>query len=363
MRILAVAGSSGGHIFPALALLDALKERIPELEQTLVLPRRNICDEITARRYNIGYISVRPFKRGLNFYNLLSLARFIEGTFESLSLLVNFRPDIVIGFGSIASVPLIFFAWMFRIKTLIHEQNAIPGQANRFLARFSDRIAVSFDRSKESLESFKGKVVFTGNPIRMGLRRLDKKSSLDFFGFRKDRFTVLVMGGSQGSSSINRGFVNALVDFPKRDRLQVIHLSGAADEEFLKKRYGELGVAFKIFSFFDQMQYAYSAADLAVCRAGAATIHELINFRLPAVIIPYPFAHNHQATNAVVLQEKGCAIMIDDKDAGSPKMRNILNDLISGPEKLESMASNYSNFKNTDAAGLLADEVLNINRP
>jgi UDP-N-acetylglucosamine--N-acetylmuramyl-(pentapeptide) pyrophosphoryl-undecaprenol N-acetylglucosamine transferase len=362
MRILAVAGSSGGHIFPALALLDRLKERVPALESILVLPLKNICDEDVVRGYSIKYISVRPFKDGFNFFNLVSSFGLVKGVFESLFLLAFFRPDIVIGFGSIASIPLVFFAWMFRIKTLVHEQNVVPGEANRFLGRFADRIAVSFDKSEEFLRGFKEKVILTGNPIRRELTRLDKKSALIFLGLTEDKFTVLVMGGSQGSRTINRGFTDALTGLAERQRLQVIHLSGAEDAEFLKKRYDESGVTAKIFPFFDKMQYAYSAADLAVCRAGAATINELINFCLPAVIIPYPFAFKHQMANAAVLEKKGCALVIDDRDAGSAKMQKTLKDLMKGGRQLEQMVSNYSDFKNANAAGLLADEVLNICR-
>jgi UDP-N-acetylglucosamine--N-acetylmuramyl-(pentapeptide) pyrophosphoryl-undecaprenol N-acetylglucosamine transferase len=353
MKVLVASGASGGHIFPALAFLDALKEANKDAEVLLVLPRNNIGQGREIPFNNVRYISVSAVRLNLHPESLFSILKLFKAALESLFILLQFKPDVVVGFGSLSSVPMILLAWFLRIKTLIHEQNVIPGRANRFLAKFCDKIAISFEKTKQHLEGYKDKTVLTGNPLRKDLIRLNRFKALDFFGFKANRFTLLVMGGSQASHSINLGFLKALSGLSGRSGLQVIHLCGADDLDLLDLAYQDLKINFKLCVFLKEMQYAYSAADLAVCRAGATTIQELIYFALPAILIPYPFAREHQMANALLLQENGCVAIIQDAELETPKLRSLLEGFIGMPASLQAMRTGYDSLRGLTQGHLL----------
>jgi UDP-N-acetylglucosamine--N-acetylmuramyl-(pentapeptide) pyrophosphoryl-undecaprenol N-acetylglucosamine transferase len=355
MRVLVVAGSSGGHIFPALGFLDSLKEKDKSIESLLVLPRKSLENGIEISGYKIRYISLSPIRLSLDLQNILSIVKFFQGSVESLFILLEFKPDLVIGFGSLATVPIVLCAYFLRIKTLIHEQNVIPGRANRFLAKFCNRIAVSFEETKEYLKDYKNHTVLTAHPIRRDLIRIDKSKALDFFGLKEDKFTLLVMGGSLASHKINIVFLKALSEKAFKSRLQLIHLCGRKDFDLLNSSYKDLGVNFRLLDFLKEMQYAYSASDLAICRAGATTISELIFFKVPAVIIPYPYAGGHQTANAKILEKKGCAVILEDKNLDSDKLQKMLQGLIESPQNLERMRLGYDSLKINKANELLSE--------
>jgi len=362
MRIITTTGSSGGHIFPAVSFLDKLKEKCPQAEAILVLPRKSAKNNIIPEGFKIYYISTQSFGLKPNLKNLSGLFNFFRGSLESLLLLSKFKPDIVVGFGTIDCIPLVMLAWACRIKTIIHEQNVIPGKANRFLGKFVDKVAVSFIQTKDYLKADDKKIIVTGNPLRKGLKKIDNIEALDFFGFRPDKFTILVMGGSQGSHQINMAIPEALKLVSNRYRMQVIHISGAQDIEFLKVRYQDIGVEVKLFSFLKEIQYAYSASDMAICRSGATTAAELLFFKLPAIIIPYPFAYRHQFANARVLEEMNAAIVIKEDKLDVGALAKIIDGLLNDPEKIENMHPVYDNAHNFAADTLFTDAVLSLVR-
>lgn len=361
MKILVVTGPSGGHIFPALSFLDALKDRCKDVHTLLILPKRSLENRIIPNGYNARYISVTTLKLSLDFKNLIAIWKFFKGTLESLILFLEFKPDMVVGFGSLVSVPMILLAWIFRTKSLIHEQNLIPGQANRLLAKFSDRIAVSFLETKNYLGSASGRIALTGNPLRKDLKRIDKNRALDFFGLSPDKFTLLVMGGSLGSHKINQAVLDALSTLSDKSKLQVIHLTGRQDYDFLNSTYQKLNINIKLSNFLKEMHYGYSASDLVISRAGATSIAEIINFKLPAIIIPYPFAYKHQLSNAKFLEIKGCAIIIEDDKLDSARLKEVLEDLMNNPDKLKEMRYNYKDIPQLPADELLVKEVAALN--
>ncbi|MGE5197515.1 MAG: UDP-N-acetylglucosamine--N-acetylmuramyl-(pentapeptide) pyrophosphoryl-undecaprenol N-acetylglucosamine transferase, partial [Deltaproteobacteria bacterium] len=184
-----------------------------------------------------------------------------------------------------------------------------------------------------------------------------KAEALEFFKFNKDKFTVLVMGGSQGSHRINVEFTDALSGLRDISNLQVIHITGLEDYSSLKEKYRFMGARVQVFGFFSRMHYAYSACDLIISRAGAATVSEIIFFGLPALIIPYPHAYAHQSANAAILAEKLCASVIKDEELNAQLLKNRIEDFMAHPEKLQDMRSAYLGFAFNDPAGALADEV------
>lgn len=361
MKILAVTGSSAGHIFPAVSFLEAVANRKIGAETLLVLPKRSkglypIAPEIKKR-----YISTAPVALKINFNFFTGLFNFLKGGLESLFIIAEFNPDIVAGFGSLDSLWLIFFAWLFRIKTIIHEQNVSPGRANKLLVKIADKVALSFEKTKDYLKIDPAKIILTGNLLRRQLEKKSKKEAASFFGLSEAKFTILAVGGSQGSRRINREFLGALSLLKNKFDLQVIHICGVEEFEEINKAYQGSGISYKLFAFLDEIQYAYSLADLALCRAGANTITELIRFSLPAIIIPYPFALGHQLSNALVLKENGCAVIIEEKDLDSLRLGEILRDFLACPQKIELMRANYGVFPESCADELLTDEVLSLN--
>lgn len=360
MKVLVVTGASGGHIFPALSFLDTLKDKHKKTDTLLVLPERSRKIRILPDSYSVKYISISPIKFSFNFRNLIAILRFFKGSLQSAFIILGFRPDVVVGFGTIHCVPLVLFAWILRVKTLIHEQNVSPGRANRLLARFTDRIAISFEETKEYLKDYRKKVVFTGNPICQTLERIDRFKALTFFGFQEDKLTILAMGGSQGSHRINTGFLKAMSMQIDTTKLQIIHITGIKDYELIKDRYKNLNINSRVFDFLDAMQYAYSACDLVVSRAGATSVTEIMFFGLPAILIPYPYAYKHQLNNAKVLERKGCAFIIKDEDMDEDILVNKIELLMNNPERLRSMQSGYKPLLTQDSSGILVDEVMSL---
>jgi len=356
MRILIVTGSSGGHIFPAMALREELNNSSQEV--LLVLPLKSRRDKLSDSTGEIKYIHTAVLTLALSRKNLAGLWFFLWGAWESLRIVLKFKPEVVVGFGSLNTLALVFWAWLFRIKTIIHEQNVICGRANSLLAKLVDKVAVSFSQTCGSLNISPERVVLTGNPLRKEMERVDKNEALNFFKLKAGKFTILITGGSQGAHRLNAVCLEALSAYPRKDALQLIHICGTQDFSRLASGYAAAGVACKLFEFLPEMQYAYSVADLIICRAGATTIAELQRFRIPAILIPYPFAYAHQLANAQILAKPKAALIISDQELTSEKISAQITQFLNDPQKLEFMRQAYTEFGDLEATKLLAKEVL-----
>ncbi|MFZ5799876.1 MAG: UDP-N-acetylglucosamine--N-acetylmuramyl-(pentapeptide) pyrophosphoryl-undecaprenol N-acetylglucosamine transferase, partial [Candidatus Omnitrophota bacterium] len=226
------------------------------------------------------------------------------------------------------------------------------------LAGFADKIAVSFPESRRYFP--KGKTVYTGCPVRKELLSVDRDAALRRFGFQDDKFTVLVLGGSKGSHSLNEKFIEALRDFPQKERLRIIHLCGDTDYQRVSKAYQEIGVSHLVLAFLKGIGYAYKLADLVVSRAGASAIAELASFGLPAILVPYPFAGGHQYFNARVLTKAGAAIMVEDKAlSGAALKQNILG-LMDDRQRLKEMGRKSLSCAAPEAVEDLAAQLIQL---
>lgn len=357
MKVLVVSGSSGGHIFPALAFVDSLKSLGADL--LLVLPQKSKDNKIFVESIEVKYIHSSNLSLKFNRKNVTAVFSLLLGAWESLKIIIKFKPDVLIGFGSLNTVAPVFWAWFFRIKTIIHEQNVIPGRANRLLAKLADKTAVSFSQTKNYLNISSRKIILTGNPLRKDLIRTDRKEALDFFKFKEGKFNLLITGGSQGSHRLNDICFEAVSTCKKRDQLQLVHICGIQDYAVLKEKYSSSNLACQLFDFFRPMQYAYSLADLIICRAGATTIAELQKFKIPAILIPYPFAYAHQSANAAILGDLGAALVINDEQLSAEGLRNKLDEFLENPAILAAMQKGYDLIQPLDASALLAKEILN----
>lgn len=356
-RLLIVTGSSGGHVFPALALAEAL-DRVAEA--WLVLPEKNINNYNLSATVKVKYIPASNLSFKLNLKNLTEFYKFLVGAWESLLIVLKFKPQVIVGFGSLNTVALVIWGWLFRIKTIIHEQNVIPGKANLWLAKLVDRIAVSFPQTGKYLNVNAEKIVFTGNPLRQNMVKLERKQALDFFGFKEGKFNILVTGGSQGAAKLNSVCLEALTASKRLADIQVVHLTGAKDLGDFKNAYAVLGSACKVFEFLPQMQYAYSFADLVICRAGATTIAELMKFKVPAILVPYPFAYAHQQANALILESILAAEVLFDAQLTAQELGKKLETYFLDPDKLLRMRQAYQKIAPIDAMAALAKEVMNL---
>jgi len=359
MNVLIVTGLSGGHIFPALALADFLKKSSQNV--LLVLPADGEKTRIPIDFIETEYIHAAKLSFKLNKKSILGVYFFLWGAWQALRMIIKFKPSAVVGFGSLNSISLIFWAWLFRVKTIIHEQNVVCGRANRLLSKLADRVAVSFSQTRNDLDVSAEKIVFSGNPLRRDLVCLKRKEALDFFKFNEGKFTVLITGGSQGAHRLNTVCFEALSIYQKKPDLQVIHICGTQDFTWLSDRYAGTALTYKLFDFLKAMQYAYSAADLIICRAGATTIAELQKFKVPAILVPYPFAYAHQLANARVLKQIGAAEIFLDADLSADRLKDRLQEYFCNHEKLKAMQMAYKKLPVLNATEILADEVLNLN--
>jgi len=319
MKVMIACGGTGGHLFPGLAVAEALRDRRHEVrllvsekavDQTALAALIDFSDP-SAR---IGVEVVPAVGYGGSRQLIRFCVRFVKATRGCAASCDKFGPDVVLGMGGFTSAPAMLGARWFGkrgIATLIHESNAVPGKANRWTGRFVDHVAVGV----ADCARFFGRkpVTVTGTPIRAALRGGKVADGRARLGLRADRLTVLVAGGSQGAHAINEAMVSALPRLAGRtERLQFVHLTGARDEQFVRDSYEKNGFTGKVMSFCNQMELAYSAADLVVARSGASTLTEIAALGLPAILVPYPrAAGHHQWHNARVFERAGAARLVD----------------------------------------------------
>ncbi|MFH1692622.1 MAG: UDP-N-acetylglucosamine--N-acetylmuramyl-(pentapeptide) pyrophosphoryl-undecaprenol N-acetylglucosamine transferase [Candidatus Omnitrophota bacterium] len=322
IRMLVVAGGSGGHIFPALGLCQELDYLCSKghFEIYFVSSSRQKAARSIPANYHPVYLS-----EGRSLFCVLKLL------VKCVFLMIKISPDIVFGFGGFLSVPYVVAGRLLGAKIFIHEQNVVPGRANLFLAGFAHKIGITFSQSKDYFLGHAKKVVLTKYPLRKSLCRLPKRDALDFFGFQEGFLTVLVMGGSQGAHRINELFLQALKENGHLEQYQILHLCGESDFAHIKREYAQLPVRSKIFAFLAEMNYAYSAADIVFSRAGASSIVEMAYFGLPSVLIPYPYAGAHQLENARILSRKGASLFLEE-DKVTPALISGLLDIFSNDQ-------------------------------
>jgi len=358
MKILIATGGTGGHIFPALAVAARLKENGHEVvfAGAFKNTRAWLGEE--------GYAFYELQAKGLSSESLKSFldscSSMIQSILRTFCLLRRIRPDGVLGFGGYGAFPVVLTAAVCRYPTLIHEQNAVPGRANRLLSPLVSGIAVSFERSRDFFPASKTKV--TGCPCRATFLGLDREKALKDLELRQDKRTLLVLGGSQGSLRINSVFPQAASLLKEVTDFQVIHVTGQKDNDEFVRQYGALGIPCRVVPYLDDIARAYTACDLAISRAGAVTVTELALFGVPAVLIPYPFAGGHQKQNALVLQERGAAKIIEEQDLTPEVLRDHVLSFFTKGLGSQKVKESVQDIVRPNAAADLAREVVCLNR-
>ena len=354
MRYLITGGGTGGHIYPALAIANEIKNKYNDAEILYVGTKSGLEAELVPREgYDFKTIRVKSMPRKINKKSLIALKELLNGFKDSRNILNEFKPDIVIGTGGYVCGPMVYMASRRNIPTLIHEQNAFPGITNKILSNFVDKVAITFD---ESIKYFKhtDRVLNTGNPIRRQILTVDKSSAYKELELNPDIPLLLSFGGSGGQKKLNDVMMN-FIKLSKDENIQIIHITGTRlYDDFMKdikKKDIIIENNIKIFPYFHQMPEALNIAELIVTSAGAITLAEISALGIPSLLIPKSYtAENHQEYNARSFEANGASKVILEKNLTDELFYNTVNELLNDKEKLKEMKINSKNLGKLDAA-------------
>ncbi|MFA5527589.1 MAG: undecaprenyldiphospho-muramoylpentapeptide beta-N-acetylglucosaminyltransferase [Peptostreptococcales bacterium] len=362
MKVIMTGGGTGGHIYPAIAIADKIKSVYKDAEILFVGTKQGLENDIVPRSgYPIQNISVKGFYRKKIWRNLGTLQKAMKGLAEANKVIKEFNPDVVIGTGGYVCGPVVFAASRKNIKTYIHEQNAFPGVTNKILARFVDKIFISFDASRKYFKN-QDKIVFTGNPLRkefIGYSREKANANLKRSG---DGFTIVCFGGSRGAEKINEAMLGVIEILNKIEDIHLFFITGKIHyKDFMEKIEGkgiELGQNIKILDYADNMVDYMYASDLVISRAGAITIAEINAAGKPSILIPSPHVTgNHQYYNAKVVADHGAAYIIEDKDLKEETIINIIFKLINSRDILLEMGKCSERMKSVEAENIILENI------
>lgn len=351
MRVIISAGGTGGHINPALAIIDKIKEKQPNSE-FLYIGTTNRMEKDIIPEKNIPYIGIEisGLKRKLSFENVRSITKFLKSIKICKKEIKKFNPDIVIGVGGYVTAPVIYAAKKCGYKTLVHEQNSILGLSNKMLLKYTDTLCTSF----ESMKIEGVNCVYTGNPCSesaINKKPFNKKD----FGLSSSKRLVLIVMGSLGSSSVSKILKESLDKFDS-DKYEVVIVTGKNYYEDYQKIKKSRNVF--IFPYIDDLVRLIKVSDLVVTRAGATTLCELIATNTPSILVPSPYVtENHQYKNALTLKEKNAAVIIEEKDLTSETLIKEINNIVNDKIKLQNMKSELEKIDVSNSTTLIYNEI------
>jgi len=361
MNAVIACGGTGGHLFPGLAVAEVLRERGHEV--LLFISEKEVDTLAVEGRTEFRFEKLptialpSPFSPAI----LAFVRRFNESLSLCRGIFRKFNPQVVLGMGGFTSTAPVVAGRLRGVATFIHESNAYPGKANRHPARFVRAVLLGFQECAAFFP--KTRTEFTGTPIRSTLRPIDRAVALEKLGLRSGIPTLLVMGGSQGARGINQALIKAMPVL-RGLALQVIHLSGSRDERLLADNYRRENIPAYVAAFHHRMEEVYSAADLAIARAGAASLAELAAFGLPAFLVPYPYASDdHQTRNAEIFVKANAAIMVREVELSGDLLEQKIRDLFGNPEILRRMSTNIAALAPKNAANLIVETMEKYNHP
>lgn len=354
MRVLLAGGGTAGHTSPLLATADALRRLDPTVELTCLGTPRGLENRVVPEAgYPLELIPPVPLPRSLSVDLLRVPGRLRAAVRETMAVFDRLRPEVVVGYGGYVSMPAYLAARRRGLPLVVHEQNALPGLANRVGARVASRVAVSFPQTPLA------KAEFVGLPIRRMISTLDRGAlraeAREAFGLDQDRPTLLVTGGSQGARRLNQSVVGAAGALAEAG-VQVLHVVGPQGEA--QPPPGP--VPYVVVPYVDRMDLAYAAADLAVCRAGANSVTEAAAVGLPSVFVPLPIGNGEQAHNARPIVEAGGGLLVDDQDLTSEWVARTVTSLATDRDRLAAMSSAASSLIRRDADDVLARLIMEL---
>jgi UDP-N-acetylglucosamine--N-acetylmuramyl-(pentapeptide) pyrophosphoryl-undecaprenol N-acetylglucosamine transferase len=362
LRVIISGGGTGGHIFPAIAIANTIKKRYPGSEILFVgAEGRMEMEKVPAAGYNIIGLNVAGLNRKNPFKIFSTAVKFQKSLAKAGKIIKEFKPDIAIGVGGYASGPTLYKANSLGIPTLIQEQNSYAGITNKFLGKKASVICVAY----EGMERFfpTEKIILTGNPCREELLSpaITKEKAYTEFGLDPTKKTILAVGGSLGSRTINKSLFSGIDALSESD-VQIIWQCGKLYSFELNMDMASKGNPKNVHinEFISRMDLAYKAADLVISRAGASSISELSLLGKPVILVPSPnVSEDHQTKNAMALVNKDAAILVKDTEAGNLLVKTAL-ETINDKEKLKSLSENISNLAQFDSANRIVDEVIKL---
>lgn len=359
-KILIAAGGTGGHVFPAIAIADALKAENSAVEILFVGTKNHMeWKAVPKAGYEIVNVWISGFHRRLTLKNLLFPIKLITALSQSLKIVSSFKPQVVVSCGGYVAGPVGWIAGKRGIPIVIQEQNGFPGVTNRLLAKFASKIFTAFKEAEKFLPA--DKITVSGNPTRNTLTAVEKNLGLKAFSFEESKPVIMIMGGSGGAKSINEAVKENLDSLHNKAGLQIIWQCGsryykALSEEIDEAKYPNL----RLTEFIDNMPEAYAAADLVISRSGASSCSEFMLTGMPSVLIPSPnVAGDHQTENAKSMVDAGASELLKDEDAKSA-LPELVYSLISDQEKLKKMNQAALNLAKPNAAKDIANEILEL---
>lgn len=363
VRLLVAGGGTGGHVFPGIAIAEAVEGLIGGRARIMWIGTGRAVERaaLKSRRWDYHVLDVRPLYGSGYSGAFFSLAALPLSIFKALLCLRKFSPDIVLGIGGYVSGPVIAAAWILGLNIAIQEQNLYPGLANRWAARLAKTIFTSFSASESKFPpKMAGKIVCAGNPVRLsvletGSRDVEKKKERQI-----DVPSILILGGSQGATGLNRLAASALQSLVKSGvHFRAVHQAGADRLSDIEPFYSDIKDVVTPVEFIDDMGSAYREADVVVCRAGATTLAEITALGKASILIPYPHAaDSHQDANAAFMSEKSAAIYLRQEDTGAVRLANEIDKLLKNRNRLVSMEDNASRLGKPGAASSIAKKLL-----
>ena len=366
MKIIFSGGGTGGHIYPALTLIDTIKKKLPDAEVLYVGTKLGLESDIVPKT-GINFVALDlegGFERHFTLENFKRAANALLSVKKAKKIVEDFKPDVAVGTGGYVCGPILLAASLMKVPTLIQEQNAVAGITNKILSKFAKKIAVG---SELALKNFPAeKTIYTGNPIRAEVLQAKKVDGLQEYNFSADLPVVLISGGSRGARSINLAMVDVLLNAEKFNA-QFLHVTGKNEFETVTQKLKDGGLNLdekkniKVVPYLYNMPQAMAMADLAIFRAGATGLAELTARGIPAILIPYPFAaENHQEFNAKALVKVGAAKMILNKDLTAEILSAQLEELLNNPAELKKMSAASLSLGKPQAADEIADLILDL---
>lgn len=357
IRVIISGGGTGGHIFPALAIANALKEMNPDNEILFVgaLGRMEM-EKIPAAGYKIIGLDVRGFQRKISLSNLSFPFKVISSLSKAKKIIKEFKPDAAVGVGGYASGPLLWAATSSKIPSVIQEQNSFPGVTNRMLAKRVQKICVAYDGMEKFFPA--KNIVMTGNPVRQDIAKTSGKEmqAMEFFGLDKNKKTLLVIGGSLGARTINESIADG-VEKLNAAGIQLIWQTGKGYYE-KAKAFAQANI--KVYDFIKEMDLAYAAADAVISRAGALSVSELCLVGKPVIFVPSPnVTADHQTKNAMTLVQKDAAMIVRDVEAKEKLMAEAIA-LMQDEQKRSSLCQNISALAKKDSAKKIAEIIYEL---
>ncbi|MCR2042892.1 undecaprenyldiphospho-muramoylpentapeptide beta-N-acetylglucosaminyltransferase [Anaerosalibacter massiliensis] len=360
MKFLITGGGTGGHIYPALAIANEIRDRYKNAEILYVGTEKGMESELVPKEgFDFRTVRVKGFPRKISKEIFKTVKELFLGLNDAKKIIKEFQPDIVIGTGGYVCGPVVYIASKKKIPTIIHEQNAFPGMTNKILSRYVNKIALSFEESKKYFK-YPDKMYITGNPVRKSLFSIDKDKAYEELNIKSDIPFLLSFGGSGGQKKLNDSMFHVIKENINNSNIQILHVTGKRFyDDFINNLTKEniiIKENIQVLPYFFDMPKGLSIADLVITSAGAITLSEITALGIPSIIIPKSYtAENHQVYNAKALEKKGASVVILEESLTGEVLENTIKELIKDKEKLSSMKENSKKLGKIKAVNEIVD--------